>query len=108
MRDFIGTNATTPSLQVEPFPNYESHWIYCGSYWIGKHEHHIITDSIWYAKDTTISIQEDITGVPATHPCKLLRVLRRDFVHFVSLNEPKGIYILSISTKNTSSIGRID
>ena len=76
MRDFIDMNATTPRLQVEPFPNYGSHWIYCGSYQIGKHEHHIITDSIWYAKDTTISIQEDINGGPATHTYKLLRVFK--------------------------------
>ena len=90
MRDFIDMNATTPRLQVEPFPNYGSHWIYCGSYKIGKHEHHIITDSIWYAKDTTISIQEDINGGPVTHTYKLLRVLRRDFKHFVGLTEPQG------------------
>ncbi len=90
MRDFIDMNATTPRLQVEPFPNYGSHWIYCGSYQIGKHEHHIITDSIWYAKDTTISIQEDFTGGPATHSYKLLRVLRRDYTHWIYSTEPQG------------------
>ncbi len=90
MRHFIGTNATTPRLQVEPFPNYESHWMYCGSYWIGKHEHHSIMDSIWYAKDTTISVQEDITGGPATHSYKFLRVLRRDYMSWVGLTEPQG------------------
>ena len=100
MRDFIDMNATTPRLQVEPFPNYGSHWIYCGSYQIGKHEHHIITDSIWYEKDTIMSIQEDFTGGPATHSYKFLRVLRRDFKHWIYSTEPQGNSYITESEVN--------
>ena len=89
-RDVVGSNATAPRLQIAPFPNLDSYWIYCGSYWWGKHEHHRITDSIWYQKDTVISIQEDITGVASTHTYKLLRVLRRDVVDWVGQRDPKG------------------
>ena len=89
-RDVVGSNVTTPRLQIEPFPNLGSYWIYSGSYWLGKHEWHRITDSIWYQKDTAISIQEDITGVASTHTYKLLRVLRRDVVDWVGQRDPKG------------------
>lgn len=88
-RDVVGSNATTPRLQIEPFPNLDSYWIYSGTYWWGKHEWHRITDSIWYQKDTMISIQEDITGVASTHSYKLLRVLRRDVVDWVGKRDPE-------------------
>jgi hypothetical protein len=68
----------------------DSYWIYYGTYWWGKHEHHRITDSIWYQKDTVISIQEDINGLSSTHTYKLLRVLRRDVMDWVGQRDPKA------------------